>query len=108
MKVDPFPAPWAVDADGAAVKFDQLLHDGKPEAQAAMPAGRGGIRLAEAVKDVGQEFGLDAFAGVGDADFQVGIDPLAAAPGPARPGRELDGVGEQIPEDLLEAIGIAA
>jgi hypothetical protein len=53
----------------AAVQLDDVADDGEPEAQApAFPAG-GGIRLAEALEHVGQEFGRDANSSVRDADL---------------------------------------
>jgi hypothetical protein len=84
----------------------QLLDDGQAQAQAVVPPRRAGVGLAEAVEDVGEEFGLDADAGVGDADLDVRVDPLEEHLHPAALGREFDGVGEEVPDDLLQAIGI--
>jgi len=50
------------------VEFDEVADDGEAEPEAAVRAGGGGVGLAEAVEDVGEEGGVDAFAGVGDAD----------------------------------------
>ena len=44
-------------ADGAAVEFDDLAGDGEAEAEAAVAAGEGGVGLAEAFEDVGEEAG---------------------------------------------------
>ena len=66
-----------------------------------------GVGLAEAVEDVRQEFGLDAHAGVDDADLDVRVDPLQQHLHLAALGRELHGVGEQVPDDLLEPCGVA-
>ena len=73
-KVAPGPAPGLVARDGAAVELDELLDDGEAEAEAAVAAGGGAVGLAEAVEDVGEELGRDALAGVGDGDFDVGVD----------------------------------
>ena len=59
-------------ADGSAVAFDEVLDDGEAEAEAAVFTRGGGVGLAEAVEDVGEEVGVDAFAGVGDAGVRSG------------------------------------
>src|SRR5215216_3621127 len=41
--------------DAAAVQLDDGAHDRQAEAEAAVVARTGGVRLAEAVEDVGQE-----------------------------------------------------
>ena len=92
----------ALGPDAAAVHLDELLDDGEPQAQAAVPPRRAGVGLAEAVEDVREELGLDAHAGVDDADLDVRVDPLQEHLHLAALGRELHGVGEQVPDDLLE------
>ena len=107
MKVAPLSLAGALGPDGAAVHLDELLDDGEPQAEPAMPPGGGGVGLAEAVEDLGEELGPDADAGVDDADLDVRVDPLQEDLDPAALGRELDGVGEEVPDDLLEAGGVA-
>jgi hypothetical protein len=58
------------------VHLGELLDDGKPQPQAAMPPRRAGVGLAEAVEDVRQEIGRDADAGVDDADLDVRVERL--------------------------------
>ena len=86
----------------ALVQFDEALDDGKAEAGPAMAAGHR-LRL-EAVEDALLEFGLDAAPGVGDPEQDV----VAVAPRPHAHGaalrREADGIGEQIVEDLPDAL----
>ena len=84
MKVAPWPSPGLFGADGAAVQLDECLTIARPEAEAAVAAGGGGVGLAEAVEDVGEELGRDALAGVGDGDLDVGVDALEERPGPGR------------------------
>ena len=66
----------ALGADAAAVHLDELLDDGQPQAEPGVPPRGRSVGLAEAVEDVGQEFGLDADAGVDDADLDMRVDPL--------------------------------
>ena len=54
-----------------------------------------------------QEVGIDALAGVGNADLEVTICPLQAHLHLAALGRELDRVGDEVPNHLLEAAGVA-
>jgi hypothetical protein len=65
------------------------------------------VGLPEALEDVGQKFGADPCARVGDGD----LGAVARAREPhldrALARRELDGVREEVPEDLLETVGVA-
>ncbi len=97
----------ALDADGAAVEFDELFDDGESEPESAEGAGGGGVGLAEAFEDVRKEFRGDAFAGIGDADFNLAVVALEGDGDGAAAGGEFDGIGEEIPENLLDAAGIA-
>src|SRR5437763_1042931 len=61
------------------------------------------IRLLEMVKHMGQEFRADAFARVANRNLRVRVRPIKTdLYTPALSG-ELDGVREQIPDDLLQA-----
>src|SRR5919204_10165 len=65
------------------------------------------VALAEAVEDVGEEVGVDAGARVRDRHLGLAVRAREShAHAPAR-GRELDGVREEVPEDLLQALGVA-
>jgi hypothetical protein len=63
--------------------LDQLLHD--REHQPAMPSGRGGVGLPEAVEEVWQELRPDPLARVRDGDFEARVFAPPAPPEPARP-----------------------
>jgi hypothetical protein len=65
------------------------------------------VSLAEAVENVGQELAADADARVLHSDFHLRLDDLGLDHYLPALGRELDGVGEQVPDDLLEAVGVA-
>ena len=45
-----------------------------PSPQSAVAAGGGGVGLSEALEDMGEEVGVNAFAGVGYREFEVGVD----------------------------------
>jgi hypothetical protein len=64
-------------------------------------AGGGAVELPEAFEHVLDELGLDALAGVDDADLHMGFRALEQDLDPATPGGEFDGVGQQVPEHLL-------
>jgi len=102
----PFPLTFAVRADFSAVKFDQLLHDGKPQAQSAVTARGRCVRLAKAVEHIREEVGADALARIGYRD----LDPILRARhlqgDLASFGGEFDRVAQQVPDHLLQAIGI--
>src|SRR4051812_12393061 len=86
--------------DGGAVLFDEVADDGQAQPEAAVLAGGGGVGLAEAFEDVGEEFGFDALAGVGDVEFDVGIGAFEDGADGAAGGGEFDGVGKEVPDDL--------
>ena len=71
-----------------------------------MPCRAGG-RLPESLEDVRQEFRADPLAGITHNDFDLGIDPPEQRLRATALRRELDGVREEIPNDLLQTIGIA-
>ena len=93
--------------DGSAVQFDERFHESKAEAEAAVTAGHGGFGLAEAGKKLGEEVGGNALAGIDDGDFDVRIDAAKEDLNPPAARREFDGIGKEVPQDLLEAVRIA-
>src|ERR1044071_3703890 len=84
-----------------------MAHQGQPDSQAAMGARAAAVGLAKALEDVRQEFGVDADAVVGDAKLNIAIVPLERSLNPTTALRELYGIGQQIPDDLLHPVGIA-
>ncbi len=107
VKVAPWPSPGLLARTLPPCISTSCLTMARPEPQPAVPPGRRSVGLAEAVEDVRQEFGPDADAGVDDADLDVRVDPLQEHLDAAPLGRELDGVREEVPDDLLEPCGIA-
>ena len=92
-KSGPLADAIALGLDGAAMKFDELLDDGKTEAEAAELAAGAAVGLAEAIEDIGEEIGVDAQAGVGNANDGVGIAGGEGDVDGAARGREFDGIG---------------
>ena len=106
-KVAPFPGPGAVGLDRPAVLLDEMAHDRQAEAEAAVHAGVGGVGLGEAIEDVRQEPGLDAGPGVAHLDAGAPVHLLEGDGDVPALGAELDRVGEQVRDHLLQARGIA-
>ncbi len=101
----------ALDRDGALHEGDQAGGDGQAEA-GADARGACGAHLGEGLEDLWQLGGGDADAGVADVEAE---DCVVGRPfdgahveghGAAR-GCELDGVAEEVDEDLEQAIAIA-
>jgi len=89
------------------VQIHEVSDDRKPQPQPAVPSADRAVFLPEAIEHVRQELRLDALAGVRDADLhlvasrrELDIDVPAGS-------RELDGVGEQVADHLLQSRGIA-
>ena len=89
---------------GTAVQLDDVADDRQAETQAAVRALAAAVELAEAIEHERLELGSDAAAGVADLDDHSCFvfareEQLDAAAG----GRELDRVGQQVPDHLLQA-----
>src|SRR6185437_2733989 len=67
-----------------------------------------GVGLPKAIKYERLEFGLDADAAVLDGDLDVRVDALERHAHAPALGGELDRIGEQIPQRLLQPMRIAA
>ena len=90
------------------MQFGELLDDRKPQAQSAVLARGRCIGLAEALEDVREKLRRDAHAGVADADLHVRFDALHEQLDASALGCEFDGVGEQVPDDLLKPARVVA
>ena len=110
----------AGELDFAAEQHGQLAADGKAEAGAAVFAGSAGVGLLEGLEDEPLLLRRDADAGVLDGEgYDLrGLAEHRVIGAPALRGKtdahfdvavsgEFDGVGEQILEDLLEALRVA-
>src|SRR5207249_8761829 len=88
--------------------LDQAAGDGEPEPEAGLPLRRpGGVRLAEGVEDVGMEVGADALARVAHGDARQPVLAFQRYLDAAAPGRELERVAQEVPDDLLQPLGVA-
>ena len=84
-----------------------MLHERQSEPEPAVGPRAGAVALPEALEDVRHELGVDADAGVGDHDLGPSRHAAQADADLARRRRELDRIGDQVPDDLLETVGIA-
>ena len=105
-KVAPFPAPALSAWIDPAVLLDEMAHDRQAEAEAAVQACVGGVGLGKAIEDVGQE--------PRSIPAPVSLTLRRAHPftfsrltrDVAAVGAELDRVGQQVRDHLLQARGI--
>src|SRR5215510_9200794 len=89
------------------MQLGQLFDQRQPQPQAAEAPRHRSVGLPEAVEDVRQKFRLDALAVVADDDADaLGVALHSQFDLPAF-GREFDGVREQVPDDLLQSVGVA-
>ena len=106
-------AGFAADADFTAHGFHELFADGQAEAGAAVKPGGRGVHLTELVKQPGNLVLGDADAGVADGKMQLqtvrdgGVENTNMDTDSTLRGK-LDGVADQIGEDLANPHGIAA
>ena len=113
-------AGGAAQVDLAAQEVGELAADGEAEAGAAVAAAGAGIGLLEGLEDDLLLFGGNADAGVADLEARppTAPDEGSGDRGSSRPRYastreatpplfgELEGVGEQVLEDLLQALGV--
>src|SRR5262247_3113691 len=97
----------ALGLDRSAMQLDQVFDERQSKAESAVPSGARRVGLAEAFKDIGQEIRADAFARVAHGDANVRVNALQARFDAASLRGELDGVGEQVPDHLLQARWVA-
>ena len=107
-KVAPWPAPSLVDGHLAAVHLDQMLDDRQAEPEAAVGAGEALVGLPEALEHVGQELAAGCPTPVSVMVTRICESTRVErdVDAPAR-RRELDGVRQQVPEHLLQPLGVA-
>src|SRR5262245_7190262 len=94
---------WARDFNLAAVQPDEIVDDRQPQPETTVPARGRTVRLAKSVEDVRKKGGIDADPAIGDRNADAPINLLSADRDSSVIRRELDGVRQQIPQDLLQA-----
>src|SRR5579862_8882062 len=90
------------------MQFDQRLDDRQAYSQPTMTARSRGIRLPEALEHKRQKLGDDADTRVFYYDLNMRIDSLEDDLDPSAARSEFDRVAQQVPENLLQAVRIAA
>ena len=101
----------AGDADIAAHHFCQTPGQRQPEAGAAELAAHGDIGLGEGLEQAGEAFLGETDTRIFDVDPQADAICLTGLQADAHldpaGGGELDGIGQQVEQDLLDAQGVA-
>src|ERR1039458_259308 len=103
-------AEFAFGPDAAAVGQDDVLDDGQAEAGAAGLAGACFVDAVEALEDAIEVLGGDAGAEVLDGEFDfggnIGLKQPRADANPAAGFAVLEGVLNEVAEDLVHGVGI--
>lgn len=97
----------AFDGQAAVHEVCEAFDDGQAESGAGVASVEPGFDLDEGMEQQGEFFRGDSDACIGDGDgdgIRGGVDVEGD---PASGGGELDGVGKEVGEDLLEAEGIS-
>ena len=90
------------------MQLDDVLHDCQPESEAAVGARGAAVSLTEAFENVGEELARDARASVADDDACSAVGCFVDVNRDcAADRRELHRIREQIPDHLLQPVGIA-
>src|SRR5207302_11457129 len=84
------------------VQLDELPGERQPEPRAFVLAGGADADLTELLEDRPLVFRCDADAGVADGDFDGTVGRRRSEPDPPAGGGELDRVGEEVEDDLLD------
>src|SRR5262249_32261372 len=92
--------------DAAAVHLDDLLGDGEAEARAALGLGKGTVDLVELLEDPSLLVKRYAGTGVCDRDGEMAV-PRARGDAHLAGVGELDGVPNEIEQNLREALFVA-
>src|SRR5262245_39775763 len=86
------------------MQFNETLHDGQSETKSAVtPAA---FRLPEGFEQMRQVLCGDAFARIGDREAKKGVTVFQSGCYGSAARCELHRIRYEIPDDLLEAIGI--
>src|SRR5579883_3326748 len=92
--------------NSAAVRLNQMPDDRESQAKTSMHSRAGRIRLPELVKDVREKLRLNPDTAVDDTHFGMPVAFKKFDVDFSVLWRELDGVGEKIPEHLLQSIRV--
>jgi hypothetical protein len=84
-----------------------VTHDRKPQTEAAGLPGCPDLGLPKPLENIRQEVRADTHTGIADDDLDVRIHSFQPHLDATALRRELHRIGQQVPDDLLQAIGIA-
>src|ERR1017187_1347448 len=93
--------------NAAAVGINDSFADCQAEPVAALGTGPGFVGTVEALEDVREVLGCNALARIGDLEQDAGVVGFQGDPNLALLAVELDGVRQQVGDDLAEALGVA-
>jgi len=96
----------AADFDVASMELNEIVNNRETEPEPPMPARRRAVRLPEPIEYVRQEPGIEADAGVRHLDPNALVDLIGADRDAAATRRELDRIGQEIPQHLLQPRGV--
>src|SRR5439155_13013108 len=105
MSLRSLPLAAALRVHSSAMRFDDVAHDGEAEPESAVDAGAGILRLPEWLEHMRNESRIDSLAAVLHRDFHVRGCPPCRDFNDAVARREFNGVGEQVPHNLLQTGG---
>src|SRR5262245_50490031 len=88
--------------------FDEISDDGQSQTEAADLASCSCIGLTESVENIRQELRINTDTGVSNDEQQLRIILFESQFDLAVLWCELDGIGEEIPQNLLQTVGIAS
>src|SRR5438876_7264988 len=101
------PSAGALRAHGSTVHLYEMAHDRKSEPEPSLLSRERAVSLTKAIKHVGKESFWYAFARVADRYQPVRSNLFEPDLDAAAGGRELDRIGEQVPDNLLKPARIA-
>src|SRR5437762_5050571 len=89
-----------------AMQLHDVPDDGEAETEAAVGAGQRRVGLPESIEDERQHVAMNADTAVGDLEFDRLTGAVQTQPDRSARAGELHGVGEHVPERLLNAVRI--
>src|SRR5689334_5604924 len=91
----------------SSMEFDEVTGDPEAQSEARVLACRAAVSLPKPLEYMRKEIGFDSDPRVADGDFDVRVDPLESYLYSSLFGCEFHRIGDQIPDDLLQAVGVA-
>ena len=85
-----------------------MPRDGQADPEAPVPSRGARVGLPEVLEHVGKKLRRDALAAVGDDHLEIGLHAVQVDANRPSLRSELHGIGEQIPDDLLEPVAVAS